>query len=844
MYHAFYHLRTDPFRLTPDPAFCFRHRRYARALAYMQYALQQGEGFIMVTGLPGTGKTTLIEQFHSELNGARTLVAKLTSTQLQADELLRLICLSLGVSIEGQDKAGVLHQLRQFLVEQANKGRRTLLLIDEAQDLPVQALEELRLLGNLQLKARPLLQIFLVGQQQLLDMVRVPAMRPLYQRLVAACHLEPLSLEETRAYIDHRLERAGWAGEPAFDERSYRMIHRCTEGFPRQINKVCGRLLLYGSTEKKCRLDCFDCVKVLKHWLAELPGSTSESSFQACVDMLNAAWNDTEGDAAVLTAGTAALLRNGQQEPPPGNALAGAEPDTVPAVAAGGREAAARAQSGEEYEGESTPPDQTSASVVNPRAASAQDGASPVSAADQPDILAGDAAAGPAEPSPARDTPADAAIERRSAVPVRDVPLTATPSPPVGRKPRMPVGFALLQDRAIGRAGVPLALIAVLLAGLLLMSGEDHDNGVAELAAVQDVPALTGGALVVAELAPALPSSSSDSETVPEPLNPDLGANRNSLASAAGQSDTASAQDVLQSAQPVGQAAAPADDSMVAAIDDHAPQLQNERGGAQDAVADGGAASTLELTAVPDQLPADGDPEDLSPEQGKGIAVVAAAEPGSVAETRPPQQATAPIERQDSSAQAAPSADSDMLAAVELVTVSPPAQAQTGEAVEAVDSVAQPEAQQPGAGQQHIDELMVKAERALWEDRLTVPQGNSAYHYYRQVLKIAPQHGGARSGMQRIAARYTSLIERALANDEIDKARRYVARGLMVSSANRELLALQQDVETRETWLEAQAVAEAEAVRAQPPPAEQEQPQSFLDKVKALFSNPVPADMP
>ena len=317
MYHAFYQLHTDPFRLTPDPALSFQHQSSAHAVAYLPSALRQGEGFIMVTGLPGTGKTTLIEQFHSELNGTRTLVAKLTSTQLQADELLRLICLSLGVTIQAQDKAGMLHQLRQFFVAQANKGRRTLLLIDEAQDLPVSALEELRLLGNLQLNARPLLQIFLVGQEQLLEMVRAAPMRPLYQRLVAACHLEPLSFDETRAYIEYRLERAGWNGEPVFDARSYHMIHRFSEGFPRQINKVCSRLLLYGSTEKKRQLDCFDCLKVLKHWLEELPGSTSESSFKACVDMLNAAWSEAEGAAAGQTAGAAALQPSLLRPDPP-----------------------------------------------------------------------------------------------------------------------------------------------------------------------------------------------------------------------------------------------------------------------------------------------------------------------------------------------------------------------------------------------------------------------------------------------------------------------------------------------------------------------------------------------
>jgi hypothetical protein len=159
-------------------------------------------------------------------------------------------------------------------------------------------------------------------------------------------------------------------------------------------------------------------------------------------------------------------------------------------------------------------------------------------------------------------------------------------------------------------------------------------------------------------------------------------------------------------------------------------------------------------------------------------------------------------------------------------------------------SVAQAEAHQPDAAQQHIKELTVRAERALREDRLTVPQGNSAYHYYRQVLKAAPQDQGARAGMRRIAARYARLIERALANNEFDKARRYVARGLMVSPANRDLLRLRHDVERRDSWLEAQATAQANAVRAAPPPVQEKPAQGFFDKVKEFFSNPVPPDMP
>ena len=813
MYHAFYQLHTDPFRLTPDPAFCFRHQRYARALAYMQYALRQGEGFIMVTGLPGTGKTTLIEQFHSELSGARTLVAKLTSTQLQADELLRLICLSLGVSIEAQDKAGMLHQLRQFFVAQANKGRRTLLLIDEAQDLPLSALEELRLLGNLQLNARPLLQIFLVGQEQLLEMVRAAPMRPLYQRLVAACHLEPLSFEETHAYIEYRLERAGWNGEPAFDARSYHMIHRFSEGFPRQINKVCSRLLLYGSTEKKRRLDCFDCLKVLKHWLEELPGSTSESSFEACVDMLNAAWSEAEGAAAGQAVAAAALQRSEQQDQPPGDAQAAAGPAPAPALPARADQAAACAQGRAQFRAASTPSDQRSARTEAPPAACARDGATH------------GGHGGVVEALRAGNSPAAAATDAQPPVPRGALKPLATPSrSAAGRKPRLARGLALLlHQRAVGYAGAPLAVLAVLVAGLLLMSGEEHDNGAPEEpATAQQVPAVAGGALLVAELA--APLSSSDRQTVPEGFDPGLGADRNSLAAAAGPSDSGSAQEP--------QRAAPESASIQAAPDGRRdPQLQNERGNDQDGMADSGAIATLELPAVPEQAAADGASLDSGPEHDPGMTSAAAADSGSAAAT---QQAPAP---------AAQSADSGALAAVE-VAASSAAPAQTGAAAEALASVAGPEAQQPGASQRNINDLTARAERALREDRLTVPQGNSAYHYYRQVLKIAPQHQGARAGLQRIAARYTTLIERALARNEMDRARRYVARGLMVNPGNPDLLALRQDVQRRASWLEAQASAQAEAPRAPPPPAQKEPAQSFFDKVKLFFSNPVPRDMP
>jgi type II secretory pathway predicted ATPase ExeA len=794
MYQAFYHLHTDPFRATPDPAFCFRHPRYARALDDLRRAAEQGEGIVMVTGRPGTGKTTLIEQFCSELNGAGTLVVKLSSSQLHQGELLGLICRSLGVSTEVPDPVGILDRLQQFLVEQANEGRRTLLLIDEAQDLPAQALGELRLLGDLRLHARSLVRIFLVGQQQLLDMERLPAMRPLYQRLAEVCHLEPLGLDETRAYIEYRLERAGWKGPPAFDERSYRMIHRFSEGFPGQINELCSRLLLHGSTEQKHQLDCFDCLKVMKRWLEELPGATSESSVRACVDLLNAAWNAAEGDTAIEAAGTTALSRSEQQKPPPGDLQTAAEPDVASAARPQKSVLAARARSRAEDQGDATRADKGSAPVANTEAASVQDGAAPMPAADQPDTATDDAHSGSAEASPAQNTAADAAADPRPPVPVRVAPLTATPRPAAGRETRV----APSQKRKVGRAIAALGLLAALLSGLFLISGHKHDDGVAETAAVQGAPATGGGVQVVAELAP--PSSSSASETVREPLNPGASSDRPGMESVAGQADLVSAQDTLPPAEPAGE-------TVAVAPDDHEQTLQTGVGEDQNTVAVSGAVFGSDSAALPDQPPADSGITKYTP--GQGTRMVAAAAGGTAA-TEQTEQAAERIEPGDSPARAVGSADSEMPSAADAVTVTLLPQARSGEQSEGQESVAEPGTQRASAKQQHIDDLMVSAERALRDYHLTVPPVNSAFSYYRQVLELAPQHPDARAGMQRIASRYARLIERALAADEIGRARRYIERGLRVDPGNRELLALRQDVEAR-------AAAETRTLQAQPP---------------------------
>lgn len=274
MYEKFYGLTADPFRLSPDHRFSFSHASYAKAKAYIRYALQRGEGLVMVTGKPGTGKTTLINDLLTGLPQAEAVVATLVSTQLEADDLLRMVAYSFGLSADAPQKALVLQRLMDFLGRQYREGRRALLIIDEAQDLSISALEELRLLTNLQRAGQPLLQIVLLGQESLRDLVRRPDMQQVHQRIVAACDLEPLGRTDTLAYVGHRLEKAGWRGDPSFEREAWPILYGFCQGIPRRINLVCSRLLLHGSVEDRHTLTAEDAALVVGELQREELGPT------------------------------------------------------------------------------------------------------------------------------------------------------------------------------------------------------------------------------------------------------------------------------------------------------------------------------------------------------------------------------------------------------------------------------------------------------------------------------------------------------------------------------------------------------------------------------------------
>ena len=300
MYQALYQLKADPFRLSPDHAFCFRYPSFTKAKAYMRYALNAAEGFVMVTGRPGMGKTTLISDLLSDLaNADDYLTGMLVNTQLEATALLRMVAYEFGLQVQDQDKATVLQKLNQFFIQVSQSKRRPLLVVDEAQNLKLEALEELRLLTNLQFEGRPLLQIFLVGQQELRDKLQDVRLEQLRQRITAACHLDPLTVEQTTAYIIHRLRVVGWTGVPKVTAATFQIIQQVSQGIPRRINQFCSRLLLHGALEEKLQLTPEDAKLVVRELDEEhLSPVAPDHDFLSGVSTPSSEAGDSEPSAA------------------------------------------------------------------------------------------------------------------------------------------------------------------------------------------------------------------------------------------------------------------------------------------------------------------------------------------------------------------------------------------------------------------------------------------------------------------------------------------------------------------------------------------------------------------
>ncbi len=244
MYEQYFGFDSKPFQLNPDPAFFFASAGHQRARAYLQYGLHKGEGFILITGEIGAGKTTLMRGLLDQIDRDAMFPLEITSTQVHADDFLRLLAAELGLQAAGLDKASMLNLIGNELEKNYEEGRRTLVLVDEAQNLTRDALEELRMLTNFNVGNRTIIQALLLGQPELRETMQRADMTQFRQRVVASYHLGPLTAQETKRYIGYRLKKVGWKGTPRFSSNALSRIHEISGGIPRQINALCDRLLL------------------------------------------------------------------------------------------------------------------------------------------------------------------------------------------------------------------------------------------------------------------------------------------------------------------------------------------------------------------------------------------------------------------------------------------------------------------------------------------------------------------------------------------------------------------------------------------------------------------------
>jgi putative secretion ATPase (PEP-CTERM system associated) len=251
MYLEFYRLSGMPFQLVPDSRFFFGSQQHNKAMAFLNYGISQNEGFVVVTGEVGAGKTTLVEHLLSTLNPTEYVSGRIVTTQLDSYDMLRMIGSAFNLFREGMDKATLLTRVKQFFSDQRNQGKRVLLIVDEAQSLSTEAVEELRMLSNMTISGNAPFQGIMLGQPEFRAVLSTAGLEQFRQRVTASYHLGALNQEDTRRYIEHRLRHVGWNNDPVFTEEAFAEIYAFTGGIPRRINTLCSRLLLLGFLEER-----------------------------------------------------------------------------------------------------------------------------------------------------------------------------------------------------------------------------------------------------------------------------------------------------------------------------------------------------------------------------------------------------------------------------------------------------------------------------------------------------------------------------------------------------------------------------------------------------------------
>ena len=265
MYERFYQLRERPFALSPDPEYLYPSRVHREALDYLRYGLESHAGFVVITGEIGSGKTTLLQTLLRGLD-TQTTVGRIVNTMLEPRELIETIMIDFGLETAGRTKPLMLRDLAQYLVDQRLAGRMVLLVIDEAQNLSLAALEELRMLSNLETEKSKLMQIVMVGQPDLRDKLASRELEQLRQRITVSYHLNPLDPAETANYVNHRLRRAALGPPLEFPREVTDTVHSRSRGVPRIINVICDAALVFGYAEERRQID----LPLMREVLAEL----------------------------------------------------------------------------------------------------------------------------------------------------------------------------------------------------------------------------------------------------------------------------------------------------------------------------------------------------------------------------------------------------------------------------------------------------------------------------------------------------------------------------------------------------------------------------------------------